>query len=190
MSLKIRQLYDELGREKIYPLNTTKSVKDTTTKKSLYDLMKDSISSYEEVSIASPSTGKSEEPSSGLVIKKKLEDLDLRVTEVSDRFRTVEYSMNVGKLFENDTKVIDLIEEEGYDIYSVWHFFKIGELATDYTEELDLDYDVSLLTVNYVQSWNREHTYVSPKIVIKNTSNTYIEQEVSIYIRILYLKRK
>lgn len=40
MAIKIKQMVDLITGKKVYPLTTTKAVKDTTTKKSLFELLK------------------------------------------------------------------------------------------------------------------------------------------------------
>ena len=39
MAFKIKQLFDEITKQKVYPLTTTKAVKDTSTKKSLFEIL-------------------------------------------------------------------------------------------------------------------------------------------------------
>lgn len=55
-NLKIKQLFDELTKQKVYPLTTTKAVKDTSTSKSLFDILGSTAMISEEEQTVDPTT--------------------------------------------------------------------------------------------------------------------------------------
>lgn len=98
-SLKIKQMFDLITGKKVYPLTTTKAVKDTTTKQSLFDILKvtpiiDESESEVSESVARDADTLGGKPPSAFALSEALADGKIR-------FRVVDGQVEVS-VFEED----------------------------------------------------------------------------------------